>query len=105
MAEQDKLRVFTDTDDLFDNASSEKILQWVNSYAKSIEGRKGYQKKYQKQRRLLMAAAKEMLAPDELARIEEEASLRAAEELGDEDVASGEETRETLGEGDEGGEV
>lgn len=70
-AMENKLREFKDIDDLFDSATSEKILEWVNAHAKAIDYRKSHQKVYQGKRRLLMKYAKEQLAPDELRRIEE----------------------------------
>lgn len=71
---ENKLREFKDTDDLFDSASSETILRWVNQLAKQVDYRKDHQKVYQKKRRLLMKAAEELLAPDEKRRILEMAT-------------------------------
>lgn len=65
------LREFADTDDLFDNVESEQILEWVNAYAKLIGQRKSFQRKYQKRKQLLAKAAKTMLDPDEIARMQQ----------------------------------
>lgn len=79
---ENKLRLFKDCDDLFDNVDSEVILVWVNKYAAAIESRKTFQTKYQKKKRLLAQAAKQWLDADELARIEQIAEGEEDEDAG-----------------------
>lgn len=82
-----KLRVFASVDDLLDNNDNEFILKWVNAHARALEGRKGYQTKYQAQRRILMKAARQILDADELAAIERQAEKNAAALLEKEEEA------------------
>jgi beta-glucosidase-like glycosyl hydrolase len=77
-----KLRVFENEDDLLDNNDNATILTWVNAYAKSIEARKGYQKKNQAVKRMLLKYAKRNLDKDELETIEAVAERQAAQQLG-----------------------
>lgn len=65
----DELRHFDDWADLSTHSSEEKILEWVNKFAKVVEVRKIAAKRTQQRTKLLMRVAKQMLAPDELEEI------------------------------------
>lgn len=87
---ENKLRVFADTDDLFDSADSETILGWVNAHAKAVDYRKGHQKVYQTKKRLLAKYAAQLMDADELKRIGQ---------LAEEEAASGGEAEGEEGQG------
>lgn len=76
-----KLRVYKDCDDLFDNADSDTILKWINAYATMLDTRREHHRKYQAKKQLIAKIAARMLDPDELERIEQIAQ-RAAEDGG-----------------------
>lgn len=65
------LRHFADCDDLFDTATSEEILAWVNELAKVKAGQREMGLRYRSKQKVLAQAARQLLDPDELARVEQ----------------------------------
>lgn len=63
---QDQLREFQDWADLSSHASEDKLVEWVNHYARLIQARDESGKRYRMKQLLLARVAQKYLDPDEL---------------------------------------